>query len=180
MTIASDAPRRRLDSWKEIAEYLGRDVRTVMRWAKSHNLPVRRIGTGRSRPVFAYVDELDQWLQSQRRGGPWVVSDSDGSAPLAGTTEKPRFRTALRVFIALLIVSASLAAAFRWRSGAPRIARATVVGSHLLAFGAGDRELWRYPLPRPQDAPQPSAIRVADDGRRPKAGATSGDAHCFR
>jgi len=53
---------RRLDSWKEIAEYLGRDVRTVMRWAKSQGLPVRRVAGGKGRSVFAFTDEIDAWL----------------------------------------------------------------------------------------------------------------------
>lgn len=52
---------RRLDSWKEIADYLGRDVRTAMRWAKSQQLPVRRVG-GRGRSVFAFTNEIDAWL----------------------------------------------------------------------------------------------------------------------
>jgi hypothetical protein len=30
----------RLDSWKEIAAHLKRDVRTVQRWEKEHGLPV--------------------------------------------------------------------------------------------------------------------------------------------
>jgi hypothetical protein len=29
-----DSRRRRLESWKEIAAYLGRDVTTVQRWEK--------------------------------------------------------------------------------------------------------------------------------------------------
>ena len=56
-----DHPRR-LDSWKEIAEYLGRDVRTAMRWAKSHGLPVRRVAGGKARSVFAISSEMDAWL----------------------------------------------------------------------------------------------------------------------
>ena len=59
-----DHPRR-LDSWKEIAEYLGRDVRTAMRWAKSHGLPVRRVAGGKGRSVFAFTHEIDGWLAGQ-------------------------------------------------------------------------------------------------------------------
>ncbi len=32
----------RLESWKEIAAYLGRDARTVRRWEKNEGLPVQR------------------------------------------------------------------------------------------------------------------------------------------
>ncbi len=55
----------RLNSWKEIARYLDREVRTVQRWAASRNLPVHRLpGGGRPR-VFSLKPEIDAWL---RRG----------------------------------------------------------------------------------------------------------------
>lgn len=57
---------RRLDSWKEIAAYVGRDVRTVMRWEKERALPVRHLPGGKRRAVFALTDEVDNWRQ--RRG----------------------------------------------------------------------------------------------------------------
>jgi hypothetical protein len=52
----------RLDSWKVIAQYLGRGTRTVQRWHVEYGLPVRHIG-GISTSVFAFSDELDDWLQ---------------------------------------------------------------------------------------------------------------------
>jgi hypothetical protein len=52
----------RLDSWKEIAEYLRRDLRTVRRWEDTRGLPVRRVpGSGRS-AVYAFRNEIDTWL----------------------------------------------------------------------------------------------------------------------
>lgn len=53
--------RRRIDTWKEIAAFLHRDGRTVQRWEKSRNLPVHRI-PGERGGVFAYSDELTEWL----------------------------------------------------------------------------------------------------------------------
>ena len=55
----------RLDSWKEIAAYLNRDIRTVQRWEKTAKLPVMRLQTPGLRAVFAYTEELDQWLKLQ-------------------------------------------------------------------------------------------------------------------
>jgi hypothetical protein len=52
----------RLDSWKAIAVYLGRDLRTVRRWEKEKGLPVRRVPGGERRAVFAYRHEIDAWL----------------------------------------------------------------------------------------------------------------------
>ena len=51
----------RLDSWKEIAEFLGRDVRTAIRWEKERGLPVHRIPGGKRPGVYAVVDELAAW-----------------------------------------------------------------------------------------------------------------------
>jgi tetratricopeptide (TPR) repeat protein len=52
----------RLDSWKEIAGFFGKDERTVKRWEKSRGLPVRRVPGGQRNTVFAYSGELEQWL----------------------------------------------------------------------------------------------------------------------
>lgn len=52
---------RRLDSWKAIAAYLDRDVRTVIRWEKERRLPVHRVPGGIRQAVFAYEHELDAW-----------------------------------------------------------------------------------------------------------------------
>src|SRR5688572_27847568 len=56
--------RPRFDSWKEIARYLGRDIRTVIRWEQTRGLPIYRVPGGKLPRVFAYQDELDEWLAS--------------------------------------------------------------------------------------------------------------------
>jgi tetratricopeptide (TPR) repeat protein len=65
---------KRLDSWKEIASFFGRAERTVKRWEAERGLPVHRLpGNGRS-AVFAYSDELADWLK-----GPGQELESDES-----------------------------------------------------------------------------------------------------
>jgi TolB-like protein/Flp pilus assembly protein TadD len=56
----------RLDSWKEIAAYLNKEVRTVQRWEKSLGLPVRRLAQGKQGTVFAYKPDLDAWWQESQ------------------------------------------------------------------------------------------------------------------
>jgi hypothetical protein len=51
-----------LNSWKEIAVYLGRGVRTVQRWERELHLPVRRPGDKDRSAVTALRTELDQWI----------------------------------------------------------------------------------------------------------------------
>ncbi len=52
----------RLDSWKEIAAYVGRDVRTVIRWEQKGGLPVYRIPVGQRQAVYAFRHEIDEWM----------------------------------------------------------------------------------------------------------------------
>lgn len=62
-----------LNSWKEIASYLGRGVRTVQRWEAELALPVHRLGTSERASVFAFRAELDNWLRRQ--------ASADGQGP---------------------------------------------------------------------------------------------------
>jgi TolB-like protein/Tfp pilus assembly protein PilF len=57
-----------LDSWKEIATYVKRDVSTVQRWEKREGMPVHRHVHERRGSVYAYSSELDAWLQSRGLG----------------------------------------------------------------------------------------------------------------
>ena len=56
----------RLDSWKEIAAYLKRDVTTVQRWEKREGMPVHRHLHDRMGSVYAFSSELDAWVQSRK------------------------------------------------------------------------------------------------------------------
>jgi hypothetical protein len=52
-----------INSWKEIAAYLRRGIRTVQRWELDLGLPVhRRRGKARS-AVNAFKSELDTWMR---------------------------------------------------------------------------------------------------------------------
>jgi tetratricopeptide (TPR) repeat protein len=59
-------PSHRLESWKEIASYLGRTVRTVQRWEASEGLPVHRHVHQSLGNVYAFPDELDRWISGRQ------------------------------------------------------------------------------------------------------------------
>ena len=76
----------RLDSWKEIAAYLNRSVRTVRRWEAGEGLPVHRHMHRQLGTVYAYKSEIDRWLEAaERRGSP----GSGSSVPREGPDAKP-------------------------------------------------------------------------------------------
>lgn len=52
-----------LNSWKEIATYLGRGVRTVQRWETELRLPVHRPRAKNRSAVLAFREELEDWLR---------------------------------------------------------------------------------------------------------------------
>jgi TolB-like protein len=56
---------KRLDSWKEIAAFFGRAERTVKRWETERGLPVHRVPGGGRSAVFAYTNELADWLKGR-------------------------------------------------------------------------------------------------------------------
>ena len=51
---------RPLTSWKEIAAYLGKGVRTVQRWSAERGFPVRRPGRN---IIVAIPSEIDAWVR---------------------------------------------------------------------------------------------------------------------
>jgi TolB-like protein len=68
MTTAN--PADRLDSWKEIASFLRRDVRTVQRWEKKEGLPVYRHQHEKLGSVYAYPAELTNWFTARQQASP--------------------------------------------------------------------------------------------------------------
>jgi hypothetical protein len=68
-----DPPGELLMGWKEIADYLHRSVRTVQRWERRTDLPVRNFAGDRVGSVFALIPEVNEWLLR------WSVRRSDSS-----------------------------------------------------------------------------------------------------
>ena len=65
MPNEADLSADRLDSWKDIATYLRRDVSTVQRWEKREGMPVRRHQHEKLGSVYAFRSELDTWARGR-------------------------------------------------------------------------------------------------------------------
>ncbi len=69
----------RLDSWKVIAAFFGKDERTVKRWEKERGLPVHRLPGATKGSVFAYTEELERWLAGAANdSGPRIAATPAG------------------------------------------------------------------------------------------------------
>jgi TolB-like protein/Flp pilus assembly protein TadD len=117
----------RLDSWKEIAAYLGRTERTVRRWEDSLGLPVHRLAHEKRSSVYAYRSELDSWRQSRERiedpGDEAPGTDTESTAPAPAHPIRPPVR--YRRVAALIALAVVLAAGGLWLvRGARRAAQA--------------------------------------------------------
>ena len=123
-TPSFDGPlEERLDSWKEIAVYLKRDVTTVQRWEKREGMPVHRHLHDRIGSVYASRAELDAWTRSRN---PSLSSIGNGSAspvsvavglqakPAATLDTRARWRRALLLSFTVLAALA-IGAAIRLR-----------------------------------------------------------------
>lgn len=51
-----------LSSWKEIAHFFGKGVRTVQRWEKTLDLPIHRPAGAPSNVVLARTSDLEAWM----------------------------------------------------------------------------------------------------------------------
>jgi pentatricopeptide repeat protein len=79
-----------LDSWKEIAAYLDRDVTTVQRWEKREGMPVHRHVHDKRGSVYALGSELNAWQQSRRLGLADQEKDQKSEAAVGSTIDHGR------------------------------------------------------------------------------------------
>jgi TolB-like protein/tetratricopeptide (TPR) repeat protein len=112
-----DPRGRRLESWKEIAAYLGRDVTTVRRWERREGLPVHRLLHLKLGSVYAYTMELDAWRD--KRGHSAATDASDASPVPEDVPRGARARTVAAVAALALTLVAGLIWLVRERSARP-------------------------------------------------------------
>ena len=127
-----------LTSWKEIAAYLDRDVRTCVRWEQRYGLPVHRLERDSKAKVFAYKEQIDQWLAER---------SARASAPPACRVPNRHWFRPFPVLFAL----AGLAAAAYFLFLRPHGGAATDIptdfhlrGSELVVVDGRGGELWRF------------------------------------
>ena len=156
----------RLDSWKEIAAYLKRDVSTVQRWEKKEGLPVYRHQHDRLGSVYAFKPELDAWWSNGRLR-------IEGEGAVSGWRRTRRALEDWRSLARATLRAIALSLRAHWRRATALV---LVVG---LAFVGGVVVAWRiaesrwgtavrvsFQIPPPEGGVfEPEAPLVSPDGR---------------
>jgi hypothetical protein len=159
----NDPQPRKLDGWKAIADYLGRDERTALRWHKERGMPVHHVPGGKSGTVFALSDELDAWLtkpaplrpskpEAEPRApvvaDPGQAAQHAESAPASDSWQRSASRrvawtlgTSLLTVVAVLVVQRFTPLS---RAGAPE--RVEVREKRLVALDGSRAVVWAYDL----------------------------------
>jgi Tol biopolymer transport system component len=110
------APEDRLDSWKEIAAYLKRDVTTVQRWEKREGMPIHRHVHDKLWSVYAFRPELDAWSRGRNLipAIEPVEVESPGVTPKGPSTPRRQNRSRLIWLLAAGALLLALGATW-WR-----------------------------------------------------------------
>ncbi|MEK7408484.1 MAG: hypothetical protein AAB225_25715 [Acidobacteriota bacterium] len=107
-SVPAPPGHQRLESWKEIAAYLGREVRTVQRWEAEEGLPVHRHPHKKLGTVHAFRPEIDIWMRDRK-----AVLEKEPLGPAS-----TRSRQVLWVLAGLVVGAAGVSIAW-WRLARP-------------------------------------------------------------
>jgi len=77
--MSANSGEKVFTSWKEIASFFGKGVRTVQRWERKFGLPISRPTSARN-VVLTTENELREWIRRSSR-----LIDEDGSSVSPGT-----------------------------------------------------------------------------------------------
>ena len=117
-TLPSERPPEdRLDSWKEIAGYLNRDVTTVQRWEKREGMPVHRHVHDKMGSVYSSRAELDAWAKGRNlRAAQGEITEAPlpSSQDLTPQSTTSSSRTRWKLALALAAGATLVVAAGLW------------------------------------------------------------------
>lgn len=126
--------RKIISSWKDIAKYLGLEVRTAQRWEKDLQLPVFRIKKYNKTFVFAYCDELDKWIEEN--------ATRELGIKRQFLKDKHLILGVVSVVLIALIIFFFSTVFPGWRHTIP--SEFKIRGSDLLIYDENGKQIWSY------------------------------------
>lgn len=141
-----------LQSWKEIAAFLGVTERSAQRWARTADLPVYRTPSGSKGRIFAYTGELVKWREN---GGPGLAPAEESEveitaahAPAKSGTKRIVRSWRLAAGLLLALAGAGWVASRLIGSGRQRVPEDWVLERTLLRILDQDgRLIWQHRFP---------------------------------
>lgn len=133
--MTTDGPDR-LDSWKEIAAFLGRDERTAMRWAAQQGMPVHRVPGGKRSRVFASKREISDWILSR-------TTERSRVEPKIRDSRLWIYVSGVLSVLAVTFLGISLYLYYSHAAPAQKVTRVTFTSDAVLAW-RGSHQLWKY------------------------------------
>jgi len=133
----------RLESWKEVARFLNKGVRTVMRWEEELGLPVHRVPGAKRGRIVASRAELTKWLAAGRED-----SSSQITTPVKSGSLN---RYAIAGVVVAVLAAVITFIVFRRPLHAGLPVTASFVGNTLTAVAADGKTLWTYEFHRSID-----------------------------
>jgi TolB-like protein/Flp pilus assembly protein TadD len=145
-SVRTAPSEKRLESWKEIAGFLNRDVTTVQRWEKREGMPVHRHLHNSRGSVYALSSELDVWFEGRRQRlnresevvAPEVPAITEGLDRVR-SERKSGLRLALAVTVVIVLCGSAWLAyrMYSGRSGRPVIRSLAVLPMRNLSGDPG-------------------------------------------
>jgi hypothetical protein len=161
MNISEDSTV--LSSWKDIARYLGKGVRTVQRWERHLGLPVRRpTGASQKSAVVLYRGDVDTWLATRfsARTLPKEGKEGNRSSRSARSSLKEGIRTARELRTVNQKLTEQIFASIRLLNE-----RCDLLSTQGLQdpWMAAEPAEWRSTVPDLLPEPQSTSIRVGSE-----------------
>ena len=138
-----------LNTWKQIAHYLGVSVREAQYREKHDGLPVRRLN-GKKPRVWARQSDLDAWkIQAEQIVSPSQSTDVETKVTEQIEPEQARglSRRSLLLGASAIVAAGSAVLSTRLLGRQPTIASARVEENSVCALDLGGRVVWRHRFP---------------------------------
>ena len=132
-----------LQSWKEIAAYLGRSERTCRRWETESGLPIHRMDGSVRGSVFAYKSELDRWMDE-------ILHEEEAPPSITSRLRSTKNLIIISVLAAIFVVAVAMVLLRIGRSKPERASTSANPTLAILPFtnntGDEDLDFWENAL----------------------------------
>ncbi len=144
--MAESASPDQLNTWQEIAEFLGVSIRTAQNYEQKAGLPVYRLPGEKAR-VWASRAELLAWrTRSSQQAQPVSASTLRGPVDVLPTRRAGRL---IVIPIVIVVVFGTVLASWMFRQRRASPATFSVKANDLIVSDVHGREIWRHTFPSP-------------------------------